>query len=175
MKRKFILFLLLIIISFISARAQSDRPLFNEKNIYVDSFNILIVKSKLRVVLIDSDQLDSIRIEGNNDYTDKIVVTRSGNKLIIRATSFKDLKKEGTVYIPVRSLRSIEVLDDAKIISFTILNSPILDVLIQADCTVSIIVKGKLNIMKGDDYTYSFRRITENSNKPIYPQSIFNH
>jgi len=168
MKRKFILFLLSITVFVIGANAQPDRPLFNEKNIYVDSFNSLVVKSKLRVVLVESDQLDSIRIEGNNDYTDKVMVTRSGNKLIIRANSFKDLKREGTIYIPVKSLRSINVFDDAKIISYTILNSPTLDVLIQADCTVSIILKGKLNIMRGDDYTYSFRRITENSNTPTY-------
>ena len=175
MKRKFNLFILLITVFVVSASSQSDHPIFKEKNIAVDSFTRLIIKSKLRIVLVESDQLDSIRIEGANDFADKVFVTQFGTKLIVRATSFKDLKRDGTIYIPVRSLQSIEVLNDAKILSFSIINSPMLDLLIQGDCTVSIILKGKLNIVKGEDYTYSFRRITENSNTPTYQQSIFNH
>jgi hypothetical protein len=175
MKRDFVMLILLITLSVVRGNSQTDHPIFSEKNLPVDSFTKLIVKSKLRIVLVESDQLDSIRIEGNNDFADKVFVVQSGKKLFVRSASFKDLKKEGTIYIPVRSLQSIEVLDDAKIISFSIINSPSLDLLIQGDCTVSIILKGKLNIVKGEDYTYSFRRITENSNTPTYQQSIFNH
>ena len=166
---------LLVTLSVARVNSQTDLTIFREKNIAVDSFTKLIVKSKLRIVLVESDQLDSIRIEGNNNFVDKVFVAQSRDKLLVRSIGFKDLKKEGTIYIPVRSLQSIEVLDDAKIISFSIINSPILDLLIQGDCTVSIILKGKLNIIKGEDYTYSFRRITKNSNTPTYQQSIFNH
>ena len=160
---------------FINANSQPGIPFYKERIVGVDSFTQLIVKSKLRIVLVESNELDSVRIEGSNDYADRVVITQSGNKLIIRTNSFRDLRKQGTVFIPVRSLRSIEVLDDARIISYSIINTPTLDLLIQGDCTVSIMLKGKLNIIKGEDHNYQFRRITENSNTPTYQESIFNH
>lgn len=160
---------------FVSVYSQTDLPLFREKNIAIDSFSQLIVKSKLRIVLVESNELDSVRIEGYNDYLEKVSISQSANKLIVRSNSFRDLRKQGTIYIPLRSLRSIEVLDDAKIISYSVINSPALDLLIQGDCTVSLKLKGKLNIIKGEDYTFNFRRIIENANTPTYQQSIFNH
>ena len=175
MKRRFKLIVALITVFTFYGRSQVNYTPFDEKAIAIDSFNHLVIKSNLRVVLIESERTDSARIEGIKDFADKVLIVRSGNRLIVRANSFKDLKKEGTIYIPVKSLRSIEVHDDAKVISYSIIRSPQLDLLIEGNCTVSIILKGKLNILKGEDYNYSFKRIYENSNTPTYQQSIFNH
>lgn len=173
MKRRCILTGFLIFVFIISGMSQTGSVLFNQKAIAVDSFTHLIVKSNLRVVLLVTNQPDSVRIEGVHDFTSKVLIIQNGNSLIVRATSFKDLKNDGAVYIPVRSLRSIEVHDDASIVSYSILMSPQLDLLIEGNCTVSIILKGKLNIRNGDGYNHQFRRVSEKSNTPTYQQSIF--
>jgi len=175
MKRKFSLLAILLASFFYGAFSQTSSGSLVEKNIGLSSFDHLIVKSNIRVVLFESEGIDSARIEGTKDFTGKIIIVQSGSSLVIRANSFKDLRKEGTVYIPVRLLRSIEVYDDAKIISYSIITSPQLDLLIEGSCTVSIILKGKLNIVRGEGYDYSFRRVAENSNTPAYQQSIFNY
>lgn len=139
----------------------------NEKKIALTPFSRIIVKSKLRVVLFENDKIDTARIEGSKKFLETAMIIQAGEELIIRSKSFKDLKKEGTIYLPVHDLQYLEVNADAKVISYTAINSPQLNVLINGDCILSLVVNGKLNINKAEGFEYAFHRVNYQSNTPV--------
>jgi hypothetical protein len=139
----------------------------NEKKIVLTPFSRIIVKSNLRVVLVETDKADTARIEGSKKFLETVMIIQAGEELIIRAKSFKDLKKEGTIYLLVHDLRYLEVNADAKVISYTAINSPQLNVLINGDCVLSLVVNGKLNINKAEGFEYVFHRVNYQSNTPV--------
>ena len=141
----------------------------------IGSFSRLIVKSNLKVVLVESDIVDTVRIEGSKNFLESIMILQSGEELIVRSKSFRDMKKDGTIYIPVRDLKHLEVNSDAKIISYTIIKSPELNVVVNGDCVVSLVLNGKLNIHEADGYKASFRRVYHQSNTPIYLGNFYNN
>lgn len=175
MKNKIVLFVLLTMCLTLPAHFQQANGQVNEKKTGLTPFNRLIVKSNVRVVLIEDEKVDSARIEGTKKFLESVMIIQAGEDLIVRAKSFKDLKKKGTVYIPVHKLKDIEVNSDAKIISFTMIRSPELNVLINGNCVVSLVLKGKLNIIEADGFNASFRRVYHQTNTPVYLDIYLNN
>jgi hypothetical protein len=132
------------------------------KKIAVTDFNKLIIRSDITVMLIEDAPEDSVRIEGGQEFIDKIMVLQADKELVVRTRSFKDVKEKGIVYIPVHSLEYMEINSDAKVVSCNTLQSSVLNILINGDCTVDIALKGKLNIRESEEYDFTYRRVYEN-------------
>ncbi len=173
MKNKILALAMLIGSSLLSALFLDVKCQLNEKKIGLGDFNRLVVKSKLKVVLVESAKTDTARTEGSKKFVESIVILQSGEDLIVRSKSFKDQKKEGTIYIPVHNLRYLEINSDATIISYTAILSPELNVLVDGDCVVNLLLKGKLNIEAAEGYKSAFRRLNHQSHSPIYPGDLF--
>ena len=146
---------------------ENSSPAFIKK-IAVTAFNKLIIRSDITIMLIEDAPEDSVRIEGSQEFIDKIMILQADKELVVRTRSFKDVKEQGIVYIPVNSLENIEINADAKVISYNTLQSPVLNILINGDCTVDIVLKGKLNIRESEEYDFSYRRVYENRATTTY-------
>lgn len=174
MTKKFFLFILLTIM-ITPVFSQENSPETFVKTIAVENFNRLIIRSDITIMLIEDPSEDSVRIEGSKKFIEKIMIIQAGKELIVRSKSFKDLKRKGIIYIPVRSLQNMEINGAAKVTSFNTLLSPILNILVNGDCTVDIILKGKLNIRESEGYDFTYRRIYENKKTPIVQNKNLNH
>ena len=158
-------------------------PLVSQENsspasitkIAVTAFNKLIFRSDITIMLIEDAAEDSVRIEGSQEFIDKIIILQTDKELVVRTKSFKDVKEKGIVYIPVNSLENIEVNADAKVVSDNTLQSPVLTILINGDCTVDIALKGKLNIRESEEYDFTYRRVYENKKTPIVQNKNLNY
>lgn len=171
MKKKAVLIILVASLGFLSAHSQ-ERPTSGlVKNVAVNKFNQLTIKSDITIMLIEDEQLDSIRIEGTKKFVEKVMILQADRQLIVRARSFKDLKKKGMVYIPVHALKTIEINAAAKVISFNTLQSPVLNILINGNCTVDIALSGRLNIRESDGYASAIRRVYENKTTSVSNQN----
>lgn len=137
------------------------------KKIVVTAFNKLIVRSDITIMLIEDAAEDSARIEGSQEFIEKVMILQADKELVVRTKSFKDVKEKGIVYIPVKSLENIEINADAKVVSYNTLQSAVLNILINGDCTVDIALKGKLNIRESEEYDFTYRRVYENKKTPI--------
>lgn len=131
------------------------------KKTAVESFNRLIIKSNITVMLIEAPPEDSIRIEGSKKFIEKIMIIQAGNELIVRSKSFTEQKKKGIIYIPVRLLQNMEISAAAKVVSYNILQSPVLNILINGDCVIDLMLKGRLNIREAEGYDFTYHRIYE--------------
>jgi len=145
------------------------------KTIAVTAFNKLIIRSDITIMLIEDAAEDSVRIEGTHEFIDKIMILQADKELVVRTKSFKDVKDKGIVYIPVNSLENIEINSDAKVVSYNTLQSPVLNILINGDCTVDIALKGKLNIRESEDYDFTYRRVYENKKTPLVQNKNLNY
>jgi len=160
MKKKIFLFILLITITG-SVFPQENLANTFVKKIPVESFNRLIIKSNITVMLIEVPSEDSVRIEGSKKFIEKVMVIQAGKELTVRSKSFKDQKKKGVIYIPVRFLQNMEISAAAKVISYNILQSPVLNILINGDCVIDLMLKGRLNIREAEGYNFTYHRIYE--------------
>lgn len=131
------------------------------KKTAVESFNRLIIKSNITVMLIEAPPEDSIRIKGSKKFIEKIMIIQAGNELIVRSKSFTEQKKKGIIYIPVRLLQNMEISAAAKVVSYNILQSPVLNILINGDCVIDLMLKGRLNIREAEGYDFTYHRIYE--------------
>jgi hypothetical protein len=172
MKKKIVSFILLTTVFLSPVFSQENSPAVFIKKIAVPDFNRLIIRSDITIMLIENANEDSVRIEGTQKFIDKIMIIEAGNELIVRAKSFKDLKKKGIVYIPVNSLKSIEINAAASVVSYNILQSPVLNILINGSCTVDIILKGKLNIRESEGYDFTYRRVYENKTTLVQNKNL---
>lgn len=172
MKRKILPLFILTQLFFSTSFSQSDSLPVLVKKPGVSSFSRLIVKSNVKIVLFQNDSVDTARIEGSEKFLENVFIIQTGDELVVNAKTFKDLKKEGAVYIPVKSLQHIGIYADAKIISYTTIRSPELNILINGNCIVSLVLKGKLNISNAEGYNWSFRRVYEKMNPPLYTDNI---
>ena len=68
-------------------------------------------------MLIQAPSEDSVRIEGNKKFIEKVIIIQAGKELTVRSKSFKDQKKKGIIYIPVRLLQNMEISAAAKVVS----------------------------------------------------------
>jgi len=148
---------------------------FPIKRIAVTAFNKLIIRSDIAIMLIEDTTEHSVRIEGSHEFIDKIMILQADKELVVRTKSFKNVKDKGIVYIPVNSLENIEIDSDAKVVSYNTLQSPVLNILINGDCTVDIALKGKLNIRESEDYDFTYRRVYENKKTPLVQNKNLNY
>jgi hypothetical protein len=165
--QKFVLMILLTIPVVSSLFSREPSPPVFVKKFAVSDFNRLIIKSDITVMLIEDATEDSLRVEGNKKFIEKIIVIATGRELIVRSKSIRDQKKDGVVYIPVHSLKDMEINADAKVISYNTLLSPELNILINGNCTIDLMLKGKLNIREASGYDYTYRRVYENKQTPF--------
>jgi hypothetical protein len=100
------LFILLITITG-SVFSQGNSSTTLVKKIPVESFNRLLIRSNITIILIEDPSEDSIRIEGSKKFIEKVMIIQAGKELTVRSKSFKDQKKKGIIYIPVRLLQNI--------------------------------------------------------------------
>jgi hypothetical protein len=144
-------------------------PVFSQENssetfvkkIAVENFNRLIIRSDITIMLIEDSSEDSVRIEGSKKFIEKVMIIQAGKELTVRSKSFKDLKRKGIIYIPVRFLQNMEINAAAKVISYNILQSPVLNILINGDCVIDLMLKGRLNIREAEGYDFTYHRIYE--------------
>lgn len=112
-------------------------------------------------MLIEVPSEDSVRIEGSKKFIEKVMIIQAGKELTVRSKSFTDQKKKGIIYIPVRLLQNMEISAAAKVISYNILQSPVLNILINGDCVIDLMLKGRLNIRETEGYDFTYHRIYE--------------
>ena len=160
MKKKTFLFILLAIM-LTSVFSQENSSETFVKKTAVENFNRLIIKSNITVMLIETSSEDSIRIEGSKKFIEKVMIIQAGKELTVRSKSFKDQKKKGIIYIPVRLLQNMEISASAKVISYNILQSPVLNILINGDCVIDLMLNGRLNIREAEGYNFTYHRIFE--------------
>lgn len=129
------------------------------KKIAVTDFNKLIIRSDITIMLIEDAPEDSVRIEGSEEFIGKLMILQVDKELVVRTRTFKDVKEKGIVYIPVNSLENIEINSDAKVVSYNTLQSSVLNILINGNCTVDIVLKGKLNIRESEEFDFTYRRV----------------
>lgn len=174
MKKKILSFILLMTVSISPLLSQENSSPEFIKKIPVTAFNKLIIRSDITIMLIEGAAGDSVRIEGSQEFIDKIMILQADKDLVVRTRSFKDVKEKGIVYIPVNSLENIEINADAKVVSYNTLQSPVLNILINGDCTVDIALKGKLIIREAEDYDFTYRRVYENKKTPLVQNKNLN-
>ena len=174
MKKSFFFFFLLITIS-VSALAQGNSSETLVKKIPVESFSRLIIRSNITIILIEDPSEDSIRIEGSKKFIEKVMIIQAGKELTVRSKSFKDQKKKGIIYIPVRLLQNMEIGADAKVTSYNVLQSPVLNILINGDCIIDLMLKGRLNIREAEGYNFTYHRIFEKKQSSLVQNKNLNH
>ena len=173
MKKKIFLFILLITITgSLFSQDNSSKTLI--RKIPVESFNRLVIRSNITVVLTEDPSEDSVRIEGSKKFIEKVMIIQAGKELIVRSKSFKDQKKKGIIYIPVRLLQNIEISAAAKVISYNILQSPVLNVLINGDCVIDLMLRGRLNIREAEGYSFTYHRIYEKKQNSLVQNKNLN-
>lgn len=173
MKKKIFLFILLITITgSLFSQDNSSKTLI--RKIPVESFNRLVIRSNITVVLTEDPSEDSVRIEGSKKFIEKVMIIQAGKELIVRSKSFKDQKKKGIIYIPVRLLQNIEISAAAKVISYNILQSPVLNVLINGDCVIDLMLRGRLNIREAEGYNFTYHRIYEKKQSSLVQNKNLN-
>lgn len=131
------------------------------KKISVKNFNRLIIRSNINVMLTDVPSEDSIRIEGSKKFIEKVRIIQAGRELTVRSKSLTDLARKGIIYIPVGLLQNIEIHAAAKPISFDILLSPLLDILMNSGSTIDLLLKGRLKIREAEGYDFTDDRLYE--------------
>jgi len=174
MKKKIFLFILLITIVGSAFSQENSSETFVKKTA-IESFNRLIIRSNITVMLIEDPSEDSVRIEGSKKFIEKVTIIQAGKELIVRSKSSKDQKKKGTIYIPVRLLQNMEISAAAKVISYNILQSPVLNILINGDCLIDLMLIGRLNIREAEGYNFTYHRIYEKKQSSLVQNKNLNH
>jgi hypothetical protein len=52
----------------------------------------------------------------------------------------------------------MEISADAKVTSYNVLQSPVLNILINGDCVIDLMLKGRLNIREAEGYNFTYHR-----------------
>jgi hypothetical protein len=174
MRKKIFLFILLITITG-SVFSQENSSKIFVKKIAVENFNGLIIRGNITIMLIEDPSEDSVRIEGSKKLIEKVMIIQAGKELIVRSKSVLDLKRKGIIYIPVRLLQNIEINSSAKVISYNTLQSPVLNILINGDCVIDLMLKGRLNIREAEGYNFTYHRIYEKKQSSLVQNKNLNH
>jgi len=174
MKKKIFLFILLAIMVTSVFSQENSSETFVKKTA-VENFNRLVIKSNITVMLIEVPSEDSVRIEGSKKFIEKVMIIQAGKELTVRSKSFTDQKKKGIIYIPVRLLQNMEISAAAKVISYNILQSPVLNILINGDCIIDLMLKGRLNIREAEGYDFTYHRVYEKKQTSLVQNKNLNH
>ena len=157
------------------AFSQENSPETFVKKTAIESFSRLIIRSNITIMLIEVPSEDSIRIEGSKKFIEKVMIIQAGKELTVRSKSFTDQKKKGIVYIPVRLLQNMEISAAAKVISYNTLQSPVLNILINGDCIIDLMLKGRLNIREAEGYDFTYHRVYEKKQSSLAQNKNLNH
>lgn len=127
------------------------------KKVAIGDFSSLVIRNDVTVVLIEDIARDSVRIEGDSRFLEKVKVFQLGKTLIVSGRDQK--RRRGIIYIPVHNLENIQVNAAARIVSSNTLQSPVLNLLINGTCKVDIVLNGRLNIRESDGYDFTYTRV----------------
>lgn len=129
------------------------------KEIKVQGYTSVVVNASVTVYLVNIES-DIVKMSGEDLFMQHVTVKVEGNKLIIDASKNKDFKKKGAIYIPAALIHGLEVNSAAVVRSGTSLDIPLLNVIINGSCKVSIVNKGevKLTGSLGYDFDYYVKR-----------------
>ena len=134
--------------------AFSQEPQLAVKKIRLNAFSKININSDITVILIEDENENSARIEGSSHFVKKVALEQNGDEVKIKANGFKNINEKGAIYIPVRSLRQIEINADAKLISPLTLHIPRLDILVNGNCVVNVATNGQLNIRETEGFSF---------------------
>ena len=126
-------------------------------------------------MLIEDPSEGSVRIEGSKKFIEKVMIIQAGKDLTVRSKSFTDLKRKGIIYIPVRLLQNMEINAAAKVISYNVLQSAVLNILINGDCVIDLMLKGRLNIREAEGYNFTYHRVYETKPSSLVQNKNLNH
>ena len=69
----------------------------------------------------------------------------------------------------------MEINADAKVTSYNVLQSPILNILINGDCVINLMLKGRLNIQEAEGYNFTYHRVYEKKQSSLVQNKNLNH
>src|SRR5829696_872744 len=101
MKKNMIIVTALMLV-FTAAFSQSNGGF--EKTIALNSFKNINVASNIVIVLTENNNENFARITGSEEFVNRVVLQQKKGELNVSTTGFKNLKPQGTVYIPVSAL-----------------------------------------------------------------------
>lgn len=162
MKRT-ILMSLLIAASLSSISMTNKDPLLS-KEIKTGAFDHVIINANVTVMLVSED-IDAVRVEGDDMLMKEVQVSEKEGRLMIKASSNRNLKNHGVIYVPARLIQRLEVNSSAMVKSLTILTSPKLDVFINGNCNLVLITQGNVNLVGSPlfEVDYAVREIRGSS------------
>lgn len=141
------------------AKAQESKVLVEVKQIVLEDFDKITIKSGVTVMLIEDEEDKTARIEGSGKFVERVLIIQNGKELIIRTTTLQDQKKKGVIYIPVHMLSRLDVQASAAVMTMNTISSPVLYVHVNGNCILDLSLKGKLNIEEEEGLNFTYRRI----------------
>lgn len=117
----------------------------------------LIVNANVTVVLVNNYDAE-IEVKGDDLFTKFVFLRKAGDTLVIGSTKFKNLKKNGVIYVPASQLRNIRINSEAYLRSLSALHVPKLDVIVNGACKFVISNMGELNVVGSDFYSVEEKR-----------------
>jgi hypothetical protein len=82
---------------------------------------------------------------------------------------------KGIIYIPVHPLQNMGINAVAKIISYNVRQSPVINVLINSDCAIDLVLKRRLNIREAEGYDFAFHRTYETKQSSLIQNITIHH
>ena len=79
------------------------------KAIHIGSFEELIVKTNIDVLLLQDDTLHSAFVEGDKKMVNTVTIKMSGKKLIIESSEKHSFKNKVIVTVPVSGLKILNL------------------------------------------------------------------
>lgn len=132
-------------------------PANNRKIENNEPFQKIVIADNLNVMLVDEDA-STIIVEGSAALLDEIKLSVTKGTLSIKSTN-KNTASKAIVYVPVKYLSSIEIMNNSAVYSPDIIQSDDLKVLVTGDCKIGLQTTGKVTIQHSEDYDFSFMRV----------------
>lgn len=117
-------------------------------------FSKVTIEGMVRVVLVEARDQEEISIKGRASLLHMIEVLKMDKEVVIRTKKNRSFLHAVTVYVPVRNLHTVNIKSDANISSSGTLYSSLLNVYINGNCSVSIKVLGRINVIEGDHFFF---------------------
>lgn len=114
-------------------------------------FTTLVINANVTVVLVDHNKAE-LEVDGTKTLNKLVTFTKKGDTLVINAPKYKNLIGDGIIYVPATHLRNIRINSKAYIRSLTMLQIPVLDVIVNGVCEFAISNLGEVNLISTEDY-----------------------
>ncbi|MBL7737941.1 MAG: DUF2807 domain-containing protein [Chitinophagaceae bacterium] len=149
--KKMIILSLLILSAAILNVAFAKRPVGSVTEDGASPITTLVINASVTVVLVNYDNA-LLEMAGHGTFTDLVTLSRRGDTLVIGSPKKRDLKEDGTIYVPAGELRDIRINSAASVTSLQALQVPRLNVVVNGACHFSISNIGELNVTGSDTY-----------------------